>query len=299
MPGPSVLLSLITRDNDYQREQASVAEETARRLGIALSIEYAEGEAITQTRQLLNAVQAPPEQRPSAMIVEPVGTGMLSVAAAAVRHGVGWIVLNRESDYLAQLRAGATIPIGSVECDNVEIGRIQGRQFAALLPQGGTALYVEGPGEAAKLRRTGLNESKPANITLVTVRGRWTEESGKQAITPRLPQQPGESPAFALIGCQNDAMAMGARRAVEALPDPVQRAACLRIPLTGVDGVPGCGQAWVAQRLLAATIITPPLTGLALELLAEALATGRQVPERTLTRPASFPTLPELGAEGS
>ena len=31
-----VLLSLITRDNDYQREQASVAEATAQCLGIGL-----------------------------------------------------------------------------------------------------------------------------------------------------------------------------------------------------------------------------------------------------------------------
>ena len=45
-----VVLALITRDNDYQREQASVGEATAKRLGIDLRVLYAESDAIAQTR---------------------------------------------------------------------------------------------------------------------------------------------------------------------------------------------------------------------------------------------------------
>lgn len=298
MPAPRVVLALITRDNDYQREQASVAERTAQRLGLELQVLYADGDAIGQSKQLLGVVQAPAAQRPSAIIVEPVGTGMLGVATSAARNGIGWIVLNREADYLAPLRASASVPIGSVECDNVEVGRIQGRQIAALLPAGGTVLYVEGPGDAAKLRRAGMDETRPAKAEVVTVRGKWTEESGLQAVAPRLPQQSHEAAAYRLIACQNDAMAMGARKAIEALTDPRQRDACLRIPLTGVDGVLTSGQAWVKQRLLAATVVTPTLTGVALELLAQAIATGTQIPERTLTQPTSWPALAELRPAG-
>ena len=77
-----VVLALITRDNDYQREQASVAEATARRLGIELRVVYAENDAILQTKQLLEAIHAPAEGRPHALVVEPVGTGMLGALSS-------------------------------------------------------------------------------------------------------------------------------------------------------------------------------------------------------------------------
>jgi ribose transport system substrate-binding protein len=290
----NVVLALITRDNDYQREQASVAEATAQRMGIGLRVVYADNDAIVQTKQILAEVHAAAADRPDAVIVEPVGTGMPVVASAAAANGIGWIVLNREADYLAPLRRGSTVPIGSIDCDNVEVGRIQGRQFAALLPSGGTVLYVEGPAtDVAKQRRTGMDETRPSNIEIQSVRGKWTEESAIQAVTARLPKQ-GSRPTVGIIGCQNDAMAMGARKAVEAMTDPQQRELWLKIPFTGVDGVPTSGQVWVQKRLLAATVVTPALTGVALELLAKAIETGTPMPERTLTKATSYPSVEEL-----
>lgn len=293
------VLSLITRDNDYQREQASVAEATARRLAIDLQVVYADNDAIAQTKQILTAVHAAAEDRPDAVIVEPVGTGMLGVASAAADNGIGWIVLNREADYLAPLRQRSSVPIGSVECDNVEVGRIQGRQFAALLPRGGTVLYIEGPAtDVSKRRRAGLDETLAANIKIRSSRGDWTEESAVQVVAARLQWQGSQPPQFGLIGCQNDAMAMGARRAVEALPAE-HREQWLKIPFTGVDGVPGSGQVWVQKRLLAATVVTPALTGIALEALAKAIATGTRMPERTLAEATSFPPIEELHGRAS
>ncbi len=290
-----VVLALIMRDNDYQREQASVAEATAQRLGIGLQVLYADNDAIAQTKQILAAIHAAAPDRPDAVIAEPVGTGMLGVASAAADNGIGWIVLNREADYLAPLRQGSSVPIGSIECDNAEVGRIQGRQFAALLPSGGTVLYIEGPAtDVAKQRRAGLDETLPANIRIQSGRGKWTEESAFQVVAARLQLQGPTPPSIGLIGCQNDAMAMGARKAVEALTAAQQRAQWLKMPFTGVDGVPTSGQVWVQQRLLAATVVIPALTGVALELLAKAIATGTPMPEHTLTRPTSYPPIEEL-----
>ncbi|HXY20664.1 MAG TPA: sugar ABC transporter substrate-binding protein [Gemmatimonadales bacterium] len=290
-----VLLSLITRDNDYQREQASVAEATARRLGISLQVIFADNDAIAQTRAILAAIHSPEAERPRAVVVEPVGTEMLSVAGTAVESGVGWIVLNREADALVPLRQKASVPVGSVECDNVEVGRIQARQFAALLPSGGTVLYVEGPAtEVARQRRAGLDEALPPSIKIQSGRGKWTEESGQEVLASRMQMQGHSAPSCALIGCQNDAMAMGARKAVEALPAGPQREQWMKIPLTGVDGVPATGQVWVQRGALVATVVTPALTGVALELLSRAVASGSQVPERTLVDVASYPTLEEL-----
>jgi len=292
-----VLLALITQDNDYQREQASVAEASAQRLGIDLQVVYANNDAIVQTRQILAGVHAAEPERPNAVIVEPVGTGMLGVATAAADNGIGWVVLNRESDYLAPLRQASSVPIGSIECDNVEVGRIQGRQFAALLPSGGKVLYVEGPAsDVTKQRRAGLDETVPRNVEIQSLRGKWTEESAVQVVAPRLQWQGPKPPSIALIGCQNDAMAMGARKAAEALASAQQREHWLKVPFTGVDGVPTTGQVWVQKKLLAATVVTPALTGVALELLSKAIASGSQMPERTLTKATSYPPIEELRA---
>jgi len=291
----NVLLALITRDNDYQREQASVAERTAQRLGMGLQVVYAGNDAIAQTKQILAAIGAPDTERPDAIVVEPVGTGMLGIAVAAAAKGIGWIVLNRESDYLAQLRRESSVPIGSVECDNTEVGRIQGRQFAALLPSGGTVLYVEGPGtDVCKQRRAGLEEALPSNIRIQALRGDWLEETAHQVVASRLHIHGSKAPFVGLIGCQNDAMAMGARKAVEELPTGEAREQWLRLPFTGVDGVPTSGQVWVQKKLLAATVVTPALTGTALELYAKAAGGGVPLPERTLARAASYPPVEEL-----
>jgi len=290
-----VIVSLITQDNDYQREQAAVAEDTARRLGIDVQVMFANSDAIEQTKQILATIRLTGDDRPDAIVCEPVGTGMPQVAKAAADGGIGWLVLNREADYLVPLRQSSTAPIGSFDCDNVEVGRIQGRQFAAMLPKGGKLLYIEGPStDLTKQRRAGVAETLPSNIELKAVRGKWTEESGYQALFSRLPMQTPEPPNIDLIGCQNDAMAMGARRAIEGLPQSKHRDAWLKIPLTGVDGVPTSGQAWVKERKLAATVITPALTGFALDALVKALGGGPKVPERTLTKPVSFPQVSEL-----
>jgi hypothetical protein len=51
-----VVLSLITRDNDYQLEQAKAAEAVAQKQNVELEIFYADGNSITQSSQLLDAI---------------------------------------------------------------------------------------------------------------------------------------------------------------------------------------------------------------------------------------------------
>lgn len=290
-----VALGLTMRENDFQQQHAAVAQATAQRLGIELVVVYGEGDAIAQTKQILALIRGP--DRPDAIIVEPIGTGMLPVATAAVNAGVGWIVLSRKEEYLLPLREKASVPIGSFATDNLEVGRIQGRQFAALLPSGGALLYIEGPAtDPAKLRRQGLEETLPSNIQVRTAAGKWTEASGRQAMSSRLQARWTGSPGIDVIGCQNDAMAIGVRRALEEEAAVEQRDAWLKIPLTGVDGVPGSGQQWVQKGLLAATVVVPPLTGIALEALVKAVSTGQQLPERTFTRPAAYPPLEQLSS---
>ena len=292
-----ILVSLTTNDNDYQIEQAQSAEQAAKRLGLDAQIIFADNDAINQSTQILKAIQAPAETRPDAIVFEPVGgTALPQVARAAAAAKIGWAVLNRDANYIAELRQTSAAPVFSVSSDHLEIGHIQGRQFAALLPQGGSVLYIQGPSEnsAAKERTAGMQETKPANVQLTLLRGQWTEDSAQRAVRSWLMLSTSQKMAVDLIGAQDDSMAMGARKAFQELTNEADREKWLALPFTGCDGLPKTGQTWVRSGLLAATVFVPPNTGQAMEMFVQAIQHGKQPPERALTMPASIPPLDEL-----
>src|SRR5437879_7960824 len=157
------LLSLTTTDNDYQIEQAAAAEEAARRLGAYVKIVHADNDSITQSQHLLTLLQSRSDAHPDGIILEPVGgTALPQVARAAATAGIAWVVLNRDVEYVTELRKAYRVPVFSITSDHEEIGRIQGKQFAALLPRGGSVLYIQGRSErvAAKARTSGRYETK-------------------------------------------------------------------------------------------------------------------------------------------
>jgi ribose transport system substrate-binding protein len=293
----NVLVSLITDANDYQLEQAASSQSAAIQLGANVQIIYSGNDAVQQTQQILGFIQNP-AKRPDAILVEPVGTGMAQIATAAVASGIAWAIINTEVDYvsrLRQLRQPSLVPIFSILSDHDAIGKIQGQQIAAILGETGCVLYIEGPtGNVAKVRTKGMLSTKPGSVDVKTVKGDWTEKSGHHAIKSWLSLSTSRQLHISMIACQNDDMAMGARRAFEESEDMQERDAWLRLPLTGCDGVPRSGQEWVGQGLLAATVVSPPLMGDAMRLLATALKTGSQPPERTLVAPSSFPSIKEL-----
>ena len=290
-----VLVSLITEDNDFQLEQAAAAQSAAIRLNASVEIIYANNDAVQQTQQILRYVQEP-SKRPDAILVEPVGTGMPQVAKASVSAGIAWAVINAGVDYLAELRQHAMVPVFSVLSDHEEIGKIQGQQIGAILGETGCVLCIEGPAvrDVARLRSKGMMSTKPARITVKTLKGDWTQQSGHHAIKSWLSLSTSREMRVDMIACQNDDMAMGARRAFEELTDTNQRDRWLQVPITGCDGVPKTGQAWVQKKRLAATVLSPPLVGHAMELLANARKTGGQPPERTLIAPSSFPAIADI-----
>lgn len=291
------LVSLTNDDNDYQIEQANATEEAARRLGVTTQIIYAGNDAITQSTQLLQAIQASPQERPDAIIFEPVGsTALPQVARAAINAGIGWAVLNREATYISELRLMKKAPIFTISADHVEIGRIQGRQFAALLPKGGSILYIQGPSEnsAAKDRTIGMMETKSDKIQVTALKGQWTEESSQKAVRSWLKLTTSQKAMIDLIGAQDDSMAIGARKAFQELSSESDRERWLKLPYTGCDGLPKTGQAWVRSGLLAATVYSPPNTGLAIEMLVQNMQQGKELPERALVAPSSIPSLKEL-----
>jgi len=294
----NVVVALTTRDNDYQAEQSASATEVASRLGVKISIVYAENDAVNQSQQLVKVIQDR-TGRPDAILVEPVGTPMPQVAKAAVAAGIGWGILNREADYITELRRDAGVPVFAVSPDQEEVGRIQGRQLAALAKQG-NVLYIEGPSSssAANLRTKGILSTKPAGVTMKILKGDWSERSAQHAVKSWMSLSTSKEFQIQAVVCQNDAMAIGARKALMDLSEG-ERERWLHIPFLGCDGVTKTGQEWVRTGQLRATVVIPPMAGLALEMLAKAVRTGDLPAEKTMCAPRSFPDIAEIGARAA
>ncbi|MBI3476777.1 MAG: sugar ABC transporter substrate-binding protein [Acidobacteria bacterium] len=290
------LLSLTNDDNDYQVEQASAAKQTAIKRGIELEIIHARNDGIVQSQQLLNRIQSSTNPRPDAILFEPAGSTTLpQVARAAVAAGIGWVVLNRDADYIADLRRQFQVPVFALTSDHEEVGRIQGRQLSALAPGGGMVLYVQGPSEssAAKQRLFGTLETKLETVQLRVLKAHWTEASAYKAVSSWLRLSTSRDNQMVAVCAQDDSMAVGARKAFEECfakqPELWQK-----IPFLGCDGLPKTGQEWVRRGTLAATVFIPPNAGDAMELMMKSIESGTQPPDRTFTPSKSIPEIDAL-----
>ena len=264
---------------------------------VELEILYAENDAILQSQQLLKIIQSNSGSHPDGIIFEPVGgTALPQVAKAAATAGIGWVVLNREVDYLSELRRAYRVPVFAVTSDHEEIGRLQGKQLAALLPNGGSVLLIQGPSDslAAKQRTTGMYETKPIGVQVKLMKGNWTEASAYKAVSAWLKLSTSQQTPIDVIAAQNDAMALGARKAFQELGDSVARDRFLAAPYLGIDGVSKTGQSWLRRGLLNATIVVPANTDQALDMLVHAVQSVTIPPEKTLTVPRSMPIVEEL-----
>lgn len=289
----------LPNDNSYQHEQTASAKETALQLGAEVEVLHARNDAVVQSQQVLEVIQSRSAPKPDAILFEPLtSTGLVRAAEAAVAAGIGWVVLNSDVDYLSRLRGSSPVPVFCVTRDHTEIGRIQGRQFAALLPQGGIVLYIQGPANntAAQQRTLGMESTKPANLQIKALRSNWEETSAYQTVSSWLRLSTNRTTALGVVGCQYDGIAKGARSAFENVTDKAERERWLSLPFTGVDGLPKEGKAWVDQGILAATVISLTTTQVAMQMFAKAIEHGAPPPLRTLIELSSYPSLEKLSA---
>ncbi len=292
----AVFVSLTTDTEEFQRSQAAAAEEAARRLGLPCETVFADGNAILQIHQLFQRIQEPEEERPLAFVLEPVKDGGLErLCRNALAAGIGWLPLNHRAPYLADLRREhPALPVCSILTDQVEAGRVQGRQMRALLPRGGTVLYVRGPAVSlVEERSRGTEEElQGVGIRLQQLSGTWSDSSGERAVTAWLRLKTTAPERVDLLACQNDLMAVGGRKALVATrPD------LAGIPVLGMDGLPSGGQQLVARKQLTATVVMPTNAGRAVEVVEEWLRSGRQPPEQLQQLPKSCPPLEQLASD--
>jgi ABC-type sugar transport system substrate-binding protein len=284
-----LLVALVDEQQDYHRMQAAAAREAAQRVGLAVDVVFAENTALLQIHQLFERIHAPEGERPAAIVVHSVtGEGLERVARNAVTAGIGWILLNRRVGYLAALRqVRPDLPIAAVSPDQIEIGRIHGRQARVLAPHAGLLLYVQGPPgvSAAEDRLSGTQQVlADSAFRWKVVNGNWTESSAITAVGGWLRLKTSAAQKPALVIAQNDAMAVGARGAVLA-----HDVGWRDVPVIGCDGLPEHGQKLVGSGELAATVVMPASAGAAVDLIAQWLRDGTLPPAEVVLPPQSFP----------
>lgn len=291
-------LFLRTLANDYQERLRDDCVATCSRLDFSLETFSADNDSALQLRQIQQFLKKP-HKGPAAILVSPVReSDLLGAGYDAARKGIGWVILNRASSYLSELRD--QFPAALVFCanaDQFEIGCIQGRQFKLILPKGGELLYLRGPltTSSAQRRLLGVErELADSSIKMVTFSADWSGEAAERATRDwirilRKPDMPN-----CMIGAQNDDMAMGARRALMNEAVSQNRAEVRHIRVTGCDGSPTYGQRWVAEGALVATVLVPSVAGTAIEEVASALRGACRPPLEVTVRASSYPPLNEL-----
>lgn len=290
------------KTNKYQQLIIDDARKTAEKAAFELESYFAEGKVVGQVRQIYACLQGEAVRKICAIIAMPVTDNSLNrVATDAVRAGLGWICLHRNMDCLEDLRGQVpSLPISTVGPDQHQIGNIQGQQFRALLPRGGRVLYVQGNAttSSARNRLAGMKEAiEGGRIEVDLLDGNWSAENAERTVTGWLRMVMPGSSRLDLIGCQNDEMAVGARKALESVAGHLKRSDLEAVKVTGCNGLVEFGQKLVKEGKLVATVIIPSSGAAAVKLIVDSFE-GKRVPPSVVLPSVSYPDVGLLGAKG-
>jgi ABC-type sugar transport system substrate-binding protein len=291
----TVVLALLSARQEFQQLQEAEARAVASRERLDLQVVHTENDPAAQIGQLETFLRQPLETRPVAFVVEAVSAvGFERIARSALASRVGWVIVSARSPYLETLRRdfpGALVTSATI--DDMEIGRIQGKQLLTLLPRGGKVLYIEGPSVSAATmfrRRLAEQELKGSQVQFVRcLAADWTTPGAEWAVSSWLGMDEGRDAQFDVVCAQNDDMALGARAALAAnRPD-------WSGPILGCDGAPTVGQRHVREGALRATVVKLPTAGAGVELVAKSLR-GEPIPSHVVLQCRSMPDLAELAS---
>jgi ribose transport system substrate-binding protein len=290
-----IVVSLPEKDNEFQLLQAVEARAAGRRLGFTVEMLYADNGGVAQIQQLYKAIHSQPQ--PRALVIEPIAVGGLeTVLRKAATCRIPCAVLNGTVGCMPRLQIDfSDLPLFTVGSNQMEVGRLQGEQLKALVPRGGSVLYLHGlqGASASDERARGLeNALEGTGIRLVDLDGRWTEDNACRSVQAWMRLRSSASLRIDAVAAQNDAMARGARRATAEAADGVTRWSVL--PHLGIDGVPEVGQRMVDRGELTATIVMPSNTAPAIEHLAQWLAKGTRPPARVTLPAQPYPEMAQL-----
>jgi ABC-type sugar transport system substrate-binding protein len=288
-----VSLFLPDPGNDFVRALAEDTTEAARRYGFQLDVEFSANQAVEQIQQAFAVLRAPEGERPRAILAMPVHDPSLErVARAAAAAGVGWVCLHRMTgDIEAIRREFPNVLVSLIAPDQEEIGRIQGRELLTLFPAGASVLYVQGRSDnlSTTQRAGGLRETISGSKVKIAdvIDGNWSASDTERLMGRWLRLLIAHTPVD-VVTCQNDAMAIGARKALREAAAALGRPALADLPIIGCDGLPEIGRRLVDSGELSSTVVLPMAGSVAIQQVAQAQDTGALPPLRTLLAPQPY-----------
>ena len=290
-----VALLLADEGNAYQQLLVKEAKEFSGKFGVeVLPPLFAGNREVQQISQFYDCIasDAPPDGIVSMLVSAESMKGSVEGVAKA---GVDCVLVNRIPTFLPQMSEEHTdVLLASVAPDQVEIGRFQGRQCLKMLPDGGNVILVLGVDGAPSAldRRKGFLEVAGDHLTVQELHGRWLMDRAEAAVNHFLGIG-GTKKTVDLFVCQNDPMAAGVRAALDNQAKQLGSAEIAKIPIIGCDGLPDEGQKMVQDQKIDATVVMPPSSPQALEILSEYWNQGVRTHSATLP-PTSFPPVDTL-----
>ena len=292
-----VALLLDDPDNRYQQLLVREARASAARCGVALlEPEFAGGSSWTQVESVNRHLR---ETRPDGVLVMLAGGQWTRAPFERLpRAGVAVVLLNRIPDWVEELRREhPRALVAGVTPRQEGVGEIQAGQALRVARPGSFAILVTGEASsaAAVARKRGFLETIAGRLSVHELDGRWSAKGAEKALGEWFRVGAERDRPLDLVVCQNDAMASGARSALLRQAASSGRRELERVALVGCDGLEEEGRSMVARGELAATVVMPPTTPRALEILrrywdAEARS------DTVLLEASSHPALDALGS---
>jgi len=292
----SVALLLDDPENRYQQLLAREARTAAARGGLTLlEPEFARGSSWTQVESVNSLLRG---TRPDGLLVILAGEQWTrGPFERLVKAGLAVVLLNRIPDWVDDLRQGYPRSlIAGVTPRQSGVGEIQAEQALRLARPGSFVVLVTGAAAspAAVARRDGFLERLAGRLVVHEIDGRWSAAGAEKTLGDWFRVGAERDRPLALIACQNDAMASGARSALLRQASSSGRRELERVPLLGCDGLEEEGRSMVTRGELAATVVMPPTTPAAVEILGRYWDAGSRSETVTLEA-SSHPSLEALG----
>ena len=289
-------LFLRSNDNDYQQRLKEVGLREAKRQGFDVVLESAQNDPNRQVEQIRAAIKNASTTKLTAILVSSVRDDVLpDVVREAAEAGLDWALLNEGTFIDAIHEQYMNRSIFVVTPDQLEIGRIHGRQVRALIGNSGKVLCVTGPLTTimAQQRLSGLKEILADDFSLIELNADWTSERARMAVERWAGDLAASSELPGMFVAHNDEMALGVR---QALRDAASKKdlPLATAPITGCDGSQTFGQRLVREGRLKATVIMPPASGVAIEWIARIRTKSEAPPVRVLQPVTSFPAVSSL-----
>lgn len=290
-----VALLLADEENAYQQLLVKKAMELSGRHGVeVLPPRFASNREVKQISQFYDCIAK--ATRPDGIVSILVSAeSMRGSIEAVAKAGIDCVLVNRIPTFLPQMSEEHTdVLLASVAPDQVEIGRLQGHQCLRILPDGGNVILVLGVAGAPSTleRREGFLEVVGDKITVQELHGRWLMDRAEAAVNHFL-KIGGARTKADLVVCQNDPMAAGVSAALANQAKLLGFAEIAKIPVIGCDGLPDEGQKMVRAKKIDATVVMPPSSPEALEILSKYWNEGVRTLNATLP-PTSFPPVDTL-----